>query len=74
METVLLACEQVRNSKRLRKLLQTVLVLGNYLNGTSFRGEAYGFKLEALLNVSRLHSMFCLECPSPLSLCSWVNS
>ncbi|KAJ3155689.1 hypothetical protein HDU86_004158 [Geranomyces michiganensis] len=51
METVLLACEQVRNSKRLRSLLKQVLVLGNYLNGSSFRGDAHGFKLEALLNL-----------------------
>ncbi|KAJ3182376.1 hypothetical protein HDU87_008540 [Geranomyces variabilis] len=51
METVLLACDQVRNSKRLRSLLKQVLVLGNYLNGTSFRGHAHGFKLEALLNL-----------------------
>ncbi|KAJ3170589.1 hypothetical protein HDU88_008491 [Geranomyces variabilis] len=51
METVLLACDQVRNSKRLRSLLKQVLVLGNYLNGTSFRGDAHGFKLEALLNL-----------------------
>ncbi|KAJ3013426.1 hypothetical protein HKX48_005760 [Thoreauomyces humboldtii] len=51
METVLLACDQVRTSKRLRELLKQVLILGNYLNGTSFRGNAYGFKLEALLNL-----------------------
>jgi hypothetical protein len=31
---------------------QAVLTVGNALNGSSFRGGALGFKLEALLKVS----------------------
>ncbi|KAF9900526.1 hypothetical protein BX616_002571, partial [Lobosporangium transversale] len=29
----------------------TVLLMGNHLNATSFRGNAYGFQLEALLKI-----------------------
>lgn len=38
------------NSKRsmIQSVLEVVLALGNYLNGGSFRGGAYGFKLQAL--------------------------
>jgi len=42
------ACKQVRQSKVLMKTMETVLALGNYLNGTSNRGGAYGFKLSDL--------------------------
>ncbi|KAJ3280744.1 hypothetical protein HK104_000433, partial [Borealophlyctis nickersoniae] len=49
LDTVLSAIDQVRTSKRLRTVLKNVLLLGNYLNGTSFRGDAYGFKVEALV-------------------------
>eukprot|EP00002_Diphylleia_rotans_P011238 TRINITY_DN2224_c0_g2_i5.p1 TRINITY_DN2224_c0_g2~~TRINITY_DN2224_c0_g2_i5.p1 ORF type:complete len:1117 (-),score=248.85 TRINITY_DN2224_c0_g2_i5:161-3511(-) len=40
--------EDVRNSKRFRTVLEVVLAFGNYLNGGSFRGGAYGFKLDCL--------------------------
>jgi hypothetical protein len=33
------------------KILQLVLVVGNYLNGTTFRGNAYGFKIDSLLSI-----------------------
>jgi hypothetical protein len=33
--------------------LKAVLVVGNVLNGSSFRGGARGFQLEALLKVGR---------------------
>lgn len=30
---------------------QTILVIGNYLNGSTFRGNAAGFQLDCLLKV-----------------------
>ena len=48
MDAVLLAVKEVQKSTKLKTLLEIVLALGNYLNGGTFRGRAYGFKLEAL--------------------------
>lgn len=45
---MLAACEEVKKSGKFKKVLEVVLALGNYLNGGSFRGGAYGFKLDAL--------------------------
>ncbi len=42
------ACVEVERSPKLKKLLEIVLALGNYLNGGTPRGGAWGFKLEAL--------------------------
>ncbi|CAG8616675.1 9760_t:CDS:2, partial [Ambispora gerdemannii] len=42
---------ELKNSEKFKKLLKTVLAIGNYLNGSSFRGNAYGFQLNALLNM-----------------------
>jgi len=48
VDAVLLAIKEVQKSIKLKKLLEIVLALGNYLNGGTFRGRAYGFKLDAL--------------------------
>ena len=45
------ACDQLKSSQSLVKILEMVLAVGNHLNGGSFRGAAYGFKLEALLKL-----------------------
>ena len=44
----------LRNSKRFKSVLQAVLVLGNALNASTFRGNAAGFQLDALLKVTSL--------------------
>lgn len=38
----------IRSSKGLRKIFEIVLALGNYLNGGTKNGQAYGFKLDTL--------------------------
>ena len=40
--------EGLPTDKRLTMLLENFLAIGNYLNGTSARGGAYGFKFDAL--------------------------
>jgi len=42
------AIAEVKQSRKLTQILQVCLAIGNYLNGSTFRGEAYGFKLDAL--------------------------
>ena len=42
------------NVSRLKKLLSMILCTGNYLNGGTPRGKAYGVKLEVLKKISNL--------------------
>ncbi|KAF9546050.1 hypothetical protein EC957_010186 [Mortierella hygrophila] len=51
MDVLRLTIEELHNSRRLKSLLKTVLLIGNHLNATSFRGNAYGFQLDALLKI-----------------------
>jgi hypothetical protein len=51
IEAVRLASREVFASKRFSRLLQVVMHLGNFLNGTTARGDAPGFKLESLLKI-----------------------
>ncbi len=41
-------------NEKLLSILKNVLAIGNYLNGTSARGGAYGFKLDALEKLGEL--------------------
>eukprot|EP00952_Eustigmatos_sp_NYUAD-ZCMA_P008668 36062-Eustigmatos_ZCMA.PRE.1 len=41
----------VKNSKGFPKVLEIVLAVGNYMNGSSSRGGAYGFRLDALMKL-----------------------
>jgi len=47
-EAVLYACKEINSSDKIRKILEIVLALGNYINGGTPRGAVWGFKLEAL--------------------------
>ncbi|GBG24385.1 Formin-like protein 3 [Hondaea fermentalgiana] len=53
-QMVLKACEEIEHSSALRQTLRVILALGNYLNGTSARGGAYGFKLDLLTKIENL--------------------
>lgn len=50
--TVNSACEEVRNSFKLKEIMKRVLYLGNTLNQGTARGSAIGFKLDSLLKLS----------------------
>lgn len=48
-------------------ILQTVLTVGNALNGSSFRGGARGFQLEALLKLKETKTAKATpDCPTLL--------
>ena len=50
-ETVCLASKSLRNSKKMKKILELILALGNYMNSTK-KGPCYGFRLQSLDSLS----------------------
>lgn len=54
IENIQSAVTETRRSKRFVRALEILLAIGNYLNGGTFRGGAYGFKLEALMKLSEI--------------------
>ncbi|KAK1385686.1 formin-like protein 6 [Heracleum sosnowskyi] len=44
--------EEVRNSVKLKRIMQTILSLGNALNQGTARGSAVGFRLDSLLKLT----------------------
>ncbi|KAI5073410.1 hypothetical protein GOP47_0011423 [Adiantum capillus-veneris] len=53
------ACAELKGSEKFVRLLEAVLVVGNYLNGDSSRGHAKGFKLDALLKLMDVKGSNC---------------
>ncbi|GAB2223878.1 hypothetical protein Drorol1_Dr00004622 [Drosera rotundifolia] len=52
LNTVNSAYEEVRNSMKLKAIMQLILNLGNTLNQGTARGSAVGFKLDSLLKLT----------------------
>lgn len=46
------ACEEVRKSRAFGRLLELVLLLGNYMNAGSRNAQSYGFDLSSLCKVN----------------------
>ncbi|WCJ30388.1 Formin-like protein 18 [Euphorbia peplus] len=46
------AAEEIRSSAKLKKIMQTILSLGNALNHGTARGSAIGFRLDSLLKLT----------------------
>jgi hypothetical protein len=68
VDAVLAACDEVKKSTKFKKVLEVVLALGNYLNGGSFRGAAYGFKLDALNKLRYVATPACSGCGARVRL------
>ena len=47
IDTVSVASKSLRNSAKLKKVLELILALGNYMNSAK-KGPCYGFKLQSL--------------------------
>lgn len=48
LEKVLQAIAEIRRSTKFAELMKVILAVGNYVNGSTFRGGAYGFTVESL--------------------------
>jgi len=53
---LLKAIQIVKTDKRFHKVLEIILAIGNYLNGSTNRGQTYGFKLNALVKLTDVKS------------------
>jgi len=47
-KSIMNAIEKMKSDKDIKLLLENILAIGNYMNGTSARGGAYGFKIDIL--------------------------
>lgn len=54
MNAILTASDGLLTGKKFKQLLQMILVLGNYMNGNTNRGGAFGIKISSINKVSCL--------------------
>ncbi|XP_022239445.1 uncharacterized protein LOC106457567 [Limulus polyphemus] len=52
LETIKLAAQEIKKSQSLREILYMVLIAGNFLNAGKYAGNAAGFKMMSLLNLT----------------------
>lgn len=52
------ACDEVKRSKKFAKVLELILLLGNYMNSGSKNAQAYGFEISFLTKVSNWTKYF----------------
>lgn len=52
MNAVLDASTAIKQSKSLKELLNLILMMGNFLNSSSFQGGAFGIKIASINKVS----------------------
>ena len=50
------ACKEVKKSAKLKKLLEIVLAIGNFTNGKTARGAAWGYKIGSLKKLGQVRS------------------
>uniref|UniRef100_A0A4W5NHC9 FH2 domain-containing protein n=1 Tax=Hucho hucho TaxID=62062 RepID=A0A4W5NHC9_9TELE len=54
LHAIIAASVSIKSSQKLKKILEIILALGNYMN-SSKRGAVYGFKLQSLDLVKHTH-------------------
>ncbi len=55
LTTVRAACNEIDKSIEIKKLFEIILAVGNYINGGTPRGGAWGFKLDVLAKLDTIH-------------------
>jgi len=53
---IITACKELKHSPKLSKMLEIILSIGNYMNGDSFRGGAFGFNIDLLTKLQDVKS------------------
>ncbi|XP_039116807.1 formin-like protein 6 [Dioscorea cayenensis subsp. rotundata] len=56
LNTINSTAEEIKSSIKLKRIMQTILSLGNALNQGTARGSAIGFKLDSLLKLSDIRT------------------
>lgn len=56
--SVVAACEELRKSESFARLLQIILLVGNYMNSGSRNGKAFGFSVSYLCKVKCKHVIY----------------
>jgi len=56
LKTLNHSCNEIRESPSLKRLLEIIMCLGNYLNGGTSRSGAYGFQINALETLHTIKS------------------
>jgi len=56
LNVILAAMKVIKTDKRFHGILELVLGLGNYLNGSTNLGQTYGFKLQSLVKIADVRS------------------
>jgi cytokinesis protein len=53
------ACNDLRDAKQFKALLNVILQMGNYINGSNYAGGAWGFKLSSINRVRLALATLC---------------
>uniref|UniRef100_A0A2C9JDZ5 FH2 domain-containing protein n=2 Tax=Biomphalaria glabrata TaxID=6526 RepID=A0A2C9JDZ5_BIOGL len=56
IEAVIQAARDIQENKSLKELIYLILISGNYLNSGNYAGNAAGFKISSLLNLTELRA------------------
>ncbi|KAL6072920.1 putative WD repeat-containing protein 65 [Balamuthia mandrillaris] len=56
IEAVVKSTKELKTSPKFKSLMEVILALGNYINGGTFRGAAYGFQLDVLTKLQDTRS------------------
>jgi len=57
VEVLISALKITKSDKRFHQLLEVILAIGNYLNGSTKLGQTHGFKLQSLAKLADVKSM-----------------
>ena len=61
LDILIAACNDLRDAKLFKELLNIILMMGNYMNGTNYAGGAFGFKIASINRVNSVSGIDSLS-------------